>query len=52
MKSVTWLGMVVGSGIGGYIPSLFGAGIFSGWAIFGTLAGGVLGMWIGYRMES
>jgi len=48
-KTMVWIGLFVGSSIGGYLPSLFGAGAFSGWSIFGSTLGGVVGIWGGYR---
>jgi len=44
------LGMVFGSAIGGYVPVLFGAGAFSFISILGGGAGGILGIWLTYRM--
>jgi len=44
--------MTIGSLIGGYIPTFFGAGIFSYWSILTTAIGGFLGIWIGYKISS
>lgn len=44
------LGMVVGSTIGGYVPTIFGAGIFSWSSVLCGLAGGVLGIWAGVKL--
>jgi hypothetical protein len=41
--------MFIGTTIGGYIPSFFGADIFSIYSIIGTVLGGFLGIWIGNR---
>jgi len=50
-KKLTWLGVFVGSTIGGYIPSLlWGADLISFSGIFGSLIGGMLGIWAGYRI--
>lgn len=49
-KSLLIFGMVVGSTIGGYIPSIFGAGLFSFFSIFCSAIGGFLGIWIAYRL--
>ena len=46
--SYIWLGALVGSTIGGMIPSLWGDGMFSGWSILLSGAGGLGGIWIGY----
>ena len=39
----------VGSVIGGYLPSLFGASFFSIWGIFTSAIGAGLGLWLAYR---
>ena len=39
----------VGSTLLGYAPSLFGAGPFSGWAIIGSIAGGLGGIFLAYK---
>ncbi|MFA5128217.1 MAG: hypothetical protein WC457_04445 [Patescibacteria group bacterium] len=49
-KRVIMLGMVVGSTIGGYLPTIFGAGIFSLYSILGTVLGGVLGIWLSFKL--
>lgn len=49
-KTLVFLGMTVGSLIGGYIPSLWGAGMFSFTSIFTSGAGAILGIWLGYKL--
>lgn len=50
MSKLIWIGLFVGSTIGGFIPSLWGAGVFSlSGAVFSTL-GGIFGTWFGYRV--
>lgn len=49
-RKLIWLGMFVGSAIGGYIPSLWGAGFMSGSAIISTTIGGLLGIWAGFKL--
>ena len=43
------LGMIIGSIAGGYAPSLLG---FDGFmtSLLGSTAGGILGIWIAYRL--
>lgn len=41
-KQLIWIGMIVGSTIGGFIPSLWGGGMFS--AVIGSTIGGLLGI--------
>ncbi len=45
-KKLITLGMVIGCTIGGYLPELFGADIFSIYSILGTAVGGFLGIWV------
>ena len=45
-----WLGMFVGSTIGGFVPMLWGAGALSLSGVFTSAIGGFLGIWGGYRL--
>ncbi len=49
-KKVILLVSGVGGVIGGYIPTLLGAGGFSGWSILGAFIGGIVGIWIGAKL--
>lgn len=49
-KKVIMLGMAFGSTIGGYVPVLFGASSFGFISILSSAAGGILGIWLAYRM--
>jgi hypothetical protein len=49
-KKMIMLGMIVGSGIGGYAPVLFGAESFSVASIVGGFIGGFLGIWLAFRL--
>jgi len=51
-KAIFMLGMIVGSIIGGYLPVLFGASFLSMWSLFGSAVGGLLGIWIVYKIYS
>ena len=54
MNAKVWIitGMTLGSIIGGYIPSLWGDySLFSFSSILGNLAGGALGIWIGFKVS-
>jgi len=42
--------MFVGSGIGGFLPILWGDSALSFSAIVLTFVGGVVGIWIGYML--
>ena len=46
-----WLGMFVGSVAGGYIPMLWGEGAFSLSAVFTSGAGGILGIWLAWKIS-
>ncbi|MES2225475.1 MAG: hypothetical protein V4480_01565 [Patescibacteria group bacterium] len=50
MKQMIWLGLVVGSTIGGFIPNLWGAGVLSFSSIFLSAIGGMAGIWVAYKM--
>lgn len=39
----------VGSTIGGFIPTLWGASLFSGWSVLLTAVGGIAGIYLAYR---
>ena len=51
-KKVIYLGATIGGAIGGYLPTLFGDSGFSGWAILGSTAGGVIGIIVAYKIAS
>jgi uncharacterized membrane protein YeaQ/YmgE (transglycosylase-associated protein family) len=46
------MGLLIGSLIGGCIPSIFGAGVFSMWGLLGSTVGAILGLWIAYRITA
>ena len=48
-KKMIWLGMFVGSSLGGYAPMLFGADMLSGWSVIGSAVGSLLGIWAAYK---
>lgn len=49
-KKIIMLGMIFGSTIGGYIPTLFGADLFSLSSVFSGAFGGIIGIWIVFKM--
>ncbi len=49
-KTFIWVGMTIGSTVGGFIPALWGDSLFSVSSIFFATVGGVLGIWLGYRL--
>lgn len=44
--------MIIGSTIGGYIPNLWGDSFLSFSSVILTAVGGLLGIWIGYKMNT
>lgn len=50
-KTLVWLGVFVGGAIGGYIPTIFGASMFSITSILGSTIGGILGIWAGFKLS-
>jgi hypothetical protein len=45
-----WLGLIVGSIAGSYIPCWWGSSIFSFSSIIGGAVGGFGGIWIGFKL--
>lgn len=45
-KKLVGLGMILGSSLGAYVPTWFGAGAFSFTSILGAFVGGILGIWL------
>lgn len=43
-------GMVIGSFVGGFVPSLWGAGALSFASIFTSGIGAMVGIWLAYKM--
>jgi len=44
------IGMVIGSTVGGYVPTLWGTDLFSISSILGSLIGGILGIWGAFKI--
>jgi hypothetical protein len=51
MRARIWLGVFIGSTIGGLIPGLWGANFFSYSSILLSAVGGLTGLWLGYKMS-
>lgn len=49
-KKLITLFMFIGSVVGGYLPSLWDASMFSFSGIVFSAVGGFLGIWLGYRL--
>jgi hypothetical protein len=50
-KKAIWVGMFVGSTLGGFVPMLWHASLFSLWGIVLSTVGGLVGIWAGYRVS-
>jgi hypothetical protein len=48
-KTLIWIGLTVGSAIGGYLPALWGGDLISFSSVVFSAAGGIVGIWLGYR---
>ncbi len=51
-KKLIWFCVAIGSTIGAYIPNLWGDSVLSGWSILLTAVGGLLGVWVGYKLSN
>ena len=47
-----WIGMFVGSIIGGWIPTLWGAGFLSMASLFFSTVGAIVGLVIAYKLSN
>lgn len=50
-KTLIWIGIFVGGTIGGYVPTLWGADLFSFSSIIGNTIGGIAGIWAGWKLS-
>lgn len=50
-KFIIGIGMFVGSTIGSYIPALWGGSVLSFTSIIFSVIGGLVGIWLGYRVS-
>ena len=50
MKPAIWIGMTVGSSVGSFIPSLWGAGVFSFSSLILGAIGAMLGIYVAFTM--
>ena len=51
-KRVIMLGMVFGSTLGGYLPTLFGIDAFSMTSVLCGALGGILGIWFAFKIQN
>ena len=50
MSKFIWLGVFLGGLAGGFIPSLWGADYFSMAGTIWSTIGGLVGIWLGYKV--
>lgn len=50
MRGVMMIAVLIGSTVGGLVPSLWGAGMLSAAGIVFSILGGVAGIWAGARI--
>ena len=49
-KKFVWFGLFIGSTIGSLLPAMWGDDMFSVSSFVLSIAGGVAGIWVGYRV--
>ena len=50
MQCLIWIGLFIGSTLGSYLPTFWGAGVFSFSSLFGSALGAIIGIWLGYKV--
>ncbi|MBP6962662.1 hypothetical protein KBB49_03950 [Candidatus Saccharibacteria bacterium] len=51
-KTMLYLFITIGGGIGGYLPVLLGdSSMFSGWSILGSTIGSIVGIFVAKRLS-
>jgi hypothetical protein len=51
MRSSIWIGIFIGSTIGGMVPGLWGDGMFSYSSVILSGVGAFVGLWAGYKIS-
>jgi outer membrane lipoprotein SlyB len=49
-KQVIWFNMIAGSALGGLLPAFFGEPGQLIASVFGSAIGGLLGIWLGFKI--
>ncbi len=49
-KTYVWIGLFIGSAIGGYIPALWGASLLTYTSAILSAVGGLAGIWLGFKI--
>jgi hypothetical protein len=50
-KGLIWIGAIVGSTLGGLLPSLWHAPFWSMWGLVLSTIGGLAGIWAGWKVS-
>ncbi len=50
-KKLIWGGMIIGSYVGGLIPNIWGQGYFSMSGLIFSALGGILGIYLGFKIS-
>ena len=50
-KALVWVSLLIGSTVGGYVPTLWGADLLSVSGIVGSVVGGLAGIWGAYKLS-
>jgi hypothetical protein len=50
-KPLVWIGLTLGSSIGSFIPSLWGATFLDFSSIFFSAVGSIVGIYIGFKLS-
>ena len=52
MRSAIWIGILIGSTVGGFVPALWGGDLISYSGLLWSGVGAFAGLWIGYKMST
>ena len=52
MRGMIMIAVLVGSTVGGFVPSLWGAGVLSVAGVVFSVLGGVAGVWVGAKLSA
>jgi hypothetical protein len=50
-SKLIWLGVFVGGAVGGYVPALWGGGVFSMSSIVLSGIGSIAGIWLAFKIS-
>ncbi len=50
-KGILWGSISIFGFVGGWLPTLFGAGALSGWSLLGSTVGSFFGVWAAWKIN-